>query len=291
MICCDICYESTTCFNKCADKHIVCFACIIKLSKDKQVLSCYCNKQICFCNIKTKNAEESKKALSRYLMFYESKFNETLIDFRGEKISYLYINQKESEILKIRNDIENLIQKYSYRFKYLKEREPDMKLESFEIEHRKTPLNCPVNECSGKIDYNNKCQVCKVIICKKCELPEHENDCEETIVKNIQLMSADKNFCICPRCCNRIKRETGCPNVKCPCGLELNINVVNSNTFLANSIYNTGQRNIGKMTKGDFEDFMKMYIIPIEKSLVKNRHSYYVKFNNNVCKLIRRTKS
>jgi hypothetical protein len=72
---------------------------------------------------------------------------------------------------------------------------------------------CPQEDCKGYLNNKYKCGICNKKACKKCELPEHEDDCDPNIVATVNLIKKDTKTC--PNCRTLIYKIDGCDQMFC----------------------------------------------------------------------------
>lgn len=306
---CEICFlDIVDCkvTHRCPESHIVCFTCLLTLSKDKNYLSCFCGNQVCYCNMNIPN-DYMEKTIKLYLEFYERKYKESFIKIDGKELSKYFAFYQEKELNLLLEKINVLTERYSDKLQNIigkREENEIFTIKKFRVDNiRIPPINCVVENCKGIINYDNKCTICNTEICNKCDSLVHEGECNQDISNSIKLMNNDVNFSVCPSCRIRIKREKGCSNVVCQCGFAFNIKTVKKNYYWRNNLRNQiiyrKYSNGKKYKKDSFCEFMRLCVIPDEHEFcIEGCHDnkkhraigiFYREFTRQICKLISRS--
>ena len=89
-------------------------------------------------------------------------------------------------------------------------------LENRPVEQRSVSIvcACPVVGCRGFVSNRNKCGVCDVSVCGKCQnVKNDEHQCKEDELKSVEEM--EKTCRNCPNCTARIFKTEGCDQMWC----------------------------------------------------------------------------
>lgn len=226
---CSICtHEISDCiaYNICKNNHTVCFDCILKLSRTRKYLCCFCGSIFSFLRLNIQNEDIVQIAFRKYMNFYYEKFesSKVYIDGSGKKISLFTLEGIRNSIDFINEGIQTKLHKKVMEVnKILPNYFPIVPYPDFGIN---VTLNrvfkCPVDLCEGIVD-NNKCGTCNIDVCHKCRCVSHQGDCDKDVLESLYFMRWNKDYSQCPYCFINIKREQGCNNVQCSCGKGFNI--------------------------------------------------------------------
>lgn len=152
-----------------------------------------------------------------------------------------YFEKKTGDILEFKVAREGLIEKLrSDRMKFLQESFPagvallaqiaiPHKLKNAtlitkklkEISSRSTSVRCTTTGCVGRLNQENKCDLCLKTLCRECEKIIQENSvhlCNKDDVSTVKTVHEMRK---CPKCSLPIERSDGCDNMTCAsCGTK-----------------------------------------------------------------------
>lgn len=73
---------------------------------------------------------------------------------------------------------------------------------------------CPQDECKGFIDsVTYKCGICEKEVCKKCQVPVHDDNCDKDILETVKMLKKETKPC--PKCQVPIFKIDGCDQIWC----------------------------------------------------------------------------
>lgn len=226
---CSICtHEVSDCiaYNTCENNHTVCFDCIMKLSRTKKYLCCFCGSIFSFVALNIPNGDAVQIAFRKYMAFYYEKFESSKVYIGGtnKKISLFTLEGIRNSIDFINEGIQTKLQKKVMEVnKILPGYLPIVPYPDFGVTVTLNKVfKCPVDLCEGMVD-SNKCGTCNADVCYKCRCIFHQGECDKDVIESLYFMRWNKDYSQCPYCFINIKREEGCNNVKCSCGNDFNI--------------------------------------------------------------------
>ena len=205
-------------------------------NRDRRSIECVsCSKSVCMSCV-GRNLEDGSGvgSLGLNCMLCNTEWSD---EFVKDNFTRIFIkteikNHRENYLLEKQLALLPETQKYAEREKSISFLEKDIKRKKEILKKKEKELKdkkegnlekeeimlkivkCPMLECTGYLNKDNKCGMCEKVICKSCmENKEEGHECDEDKKATIALIKHDSKGC--PKCGELINKIDGCDQMYC----------------------------------------------------------------------------